>query len=105
MPDAIIDTDVVSFLFKQDSRAELYRTHLVDRRLAVCFMTIAELERWVLTKNWGAVRRQRMRVHLRNFIACPFSVDKPYSHKTGLGRGHTGKHRMGFRALAMREMG
>jgi tRNA(fMet)-specific endonuclease VapC len=43
MSDAVIDTDVVSFLFKRDTRAELYRPHLVGRRIVVSFMTVAEL--------------------------------------------------------------
>jgi len=72
MSDAVIDTDVMSFLFKRDSRADLYKPHLAGRRLVVSFMTIAELEAWALIRNWGETNKVRMREHLRNFITYPF---------------------------------
>jgi hypothetical protein len=53
MSDAVIDTDVVSFLFKRDTRAELYRPHLVGRRIVVSFMTVAELEAWAADSKVG----------------------------------------------------
>jgi tRNA(fMet)-specific endonuclease VapC len=39
----IVDTDVVSYLFKGDTRAEAYRQHLRGKTLAISFMTVAEL--------------------------------------------------------------
>ena len=36
----IVDTDVVSFLFKGDTRAQLYRPHLQGKTLALSFMTV-----------------------------------------------------------------
>lgn len=47
----LIDTDVLSFLFKGDTRAEKYRAHLTNRLLVVSFMTLAELERWALQRH------------------------------------------------------
>jgi tRNA(fMet)-specific endonuclease VapC len=74
MSDAVIDTDVVSLLFKRDTRAEAYKRHLVGRTLVVSFMTVAELEAWALIRNWGEPRRARMREHLRNFVTYPFEL-------------------------------
>jgi predicted nucleic acid-binding protein len=68
----VVDTNVVSFVFKGDSRAELYRLHLNGRLLVISFMTVAELDRWALERNWGAARRARMEQHLRNFVIYPF---------------------------------
>ncbi|MBA2446392.1 MAG: type II toxin-antitoxin system VapC family toxin [Chloroflexi bacterium] len=68
----VVDTDVVSFLLKRDSRAELYRPHLTDRMLVISFMTVAELDRWVLARNWGERRRTALEQHLRNFVVYPF---------------------------------
>lgn len=51
----VLDTDVVSFLYKRDSRADLYRPHLTGHMLTISFMTLAELERWTLSANWGRV--------------------------------------------------
>ncbi len=68
----VVDTDVVSYLFKRDSRAEAYRPHLTGRLLVVSFMTVAELDRWALERDWGETRRIRMERHLRNFVVHPF---------------------------------
>ena len=68
----VVDTDVVSYLFKRDSRAEAYRLHLTGRLLVVSFMTVAELDRWALERDWGETRRTRMERHLRNFVVHPF---------------------------------
>jgi tRNA(fMet)-specific endonuclease VapC len=67
-----VDTDVVSFLFKRDPRAEWYRLHLTGKLLVLSFMTVAELDRWALARNWGQNRRTRMDEYLRNFIVHPF---------------------------------
>jgi tRNA(fMet)-specific endonuclease VapC len=46
MKPVVVDTDVVSFLFKSDSRSHVYLPHLEDRRWLISFMTQAELEQW-----------------------------------------------------------
>ena len=43
METVLLDTDVVSFLLKGDNRAEAYVPNFQDRRLALSFMTVAEL--------------------------------------------------------------
>lgn len=53
MDYVITDTDVISFLFKHDTRHQLYRTHLAGTHLAVSFMTIAELDLCADLHNWG----------------------------------------------------
>jgi hypothetical protein len=44
MKPIVVDIDVVSFLFKNDSRARSYLAHLYDRQWLISFMTEAELE-------------------------------------------------------------
>jgi tRNA(fMet)-specific endonuclease VapC len=67
----IVDTDVASFLFKQDSRADLYQPHLEgDTLQAVSFMTLAELEQWAILRNWGQARRDE----LADFVSNKFVV-------------------------------
>jgi predicted nucleic acid-binding protein len=63
----VVDTDVLSFLFKKDSRAEVYRSHLGGRLTVISFMTLAETYRWSLARNWGARRRSRLDEFLSNF--------------------------------------
>jgi hypothetical protein len=47
----VLDTDVVSFLFKSDTRAEPFLPYMQDRRQVISFMTEAELEQWILQSH------------------------------------------------------
>ena len=75
MTPVVVDTDVVSFLFKNDSRAQLYLPLLRNRDLLVSFMTEAELEQWILLAKWGVDRVQRFRVFMTGFASVPSSRD------------------------------
>jgi predicted nucleic acid-binding protein len=75
MTPVVVDTDVVSFLFKNDSRAQLYLPLMRSRDLLVSFMTEAELEQWILLANWGADRVRRFRVFMTGFASVPTSRD------------------------------
>ena len=68
MQTVIVDTDVVSYLFKQDTRATLYQPHLLQALPAISFMTLAEMERWALVKNWGPRRRQQLAEFLQPYV-------------------------------------
>lgn len=63
----VVDTDVVSFLYKRDTRAMLYRTHLDGQLPIISFMTLAELEKWTVARSWGARRRQDLFNYLRRY--------------------------------------
>lgn len=73
MNAAVIDTDVVSMLFKRDSRALRYRPHITGRLLAISFMTLAELERWSLERGWGRARTVDLKQHLASYAVLPAS--------------------------------
>jgi predicted nucleic acid-binding protein len=38
----------------------------------VSFMTVAELDRWVLEARWGEARRSRLREYLERFVVLPY---------------------------------
>jgi len=59
MPVVLLDTDVVSFLLKGDSRAATYLPLLTGKRLALSLMTIAERFQWAAVRRWGARRIAR----------------------------------------------
>ena len=63
----VVDTDVVSFIFKEDTRAELYRPHLVRVPKFISFMTFAELRRWKLQSNWGSKKSAKFEEFLSDF--------------------------------------
>lgn len=64
---AVVDTDVVSFLFKSHPLAPAYQTILAGRPLAVSLITLAEIEYGMEVKNWGASRHNLMRRFLGRF--------------------------------------
>jgi tRNA(fMet)-specific endonuclease VapC len=75
MKPVVLDTDVVSFLFKGDSRAQSYIQDLHNRQWLVSFMTEAELEQWALLANWNAQRISLLRTFLQRFAVIPSSRD------------------------------
>jgi tRNA(fMet)-specific endonuclease VapC len=75
MDAVLLDTDIVSFLLKGDSRALAYAPYLQERRLAISFMTAAELFQWAFTRHWGESRIQGLEVSLQSYTILPFDVD------------------------------
>ena len=73
MNAAIVDTDVASMLFKGDTRALAYRSHLMGRVRGISFMTLAELERWTLERTWGERRKIELAQHLTRYAGRPVS--------------------------------
>ena len=68
MPEGcVVDTDVFSYLFRRDTRAQVYRPYLTGALVAISFMTVAELDRWTIQRNWGPARQERMAVFLERF--------------------------------------
>jgi len=63
----VVDTDVISFLFKNHPLASAYQNILVGRPLAVSLISLAEIEYGMDLKNWGTARRHLMRQFLARF--------------------------------------
>ncbi|MDA8563180.1 hypothetical protein N9L06_01885 [Mariniblastus sp.] len=57
MSRILVDTDVLSFYFKRDTRFDRYAPELDGRQLVISFMTLAELQLWQELKEWGKQRR------------------------------------------------
>lgn len=72
MTHVVCDTDVWSFLFKKDTRAELYRPHLEGHVLCVSFQTVAELYQWAEKADWGTKRRLRLDNWLKRFLVLGY---------------------------------
>ena len=64
----VLDTDVVSYLYKRDTRAELYRPHLNDPPFIISFMSLAELRRWTLERGWGERTRHELEEYLSRYF-------------------------------------
>ncbi len=63
----IVDTNVISYILKKDSRAESYRRHIFGLPKIISFMTLAELYRWELQYSWGERKRRKIREFLDDY--------------------------------------
>lgn len=70
----LLDTNVVSFLLKGDSRARAYTAYIQGRVLAISFMTVAELFQWAAVHGWGERRTNQLEASLQNYTVLPFDI-------------------------------
>lgn len=68
----IVDTSVVSYIFKKHSLAAAYWEILKHYHLGISFMTVAELYCWPLRYNWGEQKRTALRQHLRGYTVFAY---------------------------------
>jgi len=64
----LIDTDVLSFTYKKDSRSTLYESYLKENFLIISFMTLAELNLWTVRNNWGEKRKNNLAEFLKDYL-------------------------------------
>jgi tRNA(fMet)-specific endonuclease VapC len=75
MITVLLDTIIVSYLFKRDTRAALYAPHLLERELTVSMMTVAELFQWAAIRNWGKPRVRQLEQLLDRYTILPIDID------------------------------
>src|SRR5438874_1664609 len=75
MNHVVVDTDVVSFLFKNHPIGKRYDSELVGRIPLISFMTVAELERWAIQRKWDVQRLHWLRLHFARYTVVPSSPD------------------------------
>jgi tRNA(fMet)-specific endonuclease VapC len=72
MDTVLLDTDLLSYFFKSDTRAQQHARLLKGGAPAISFMTVAELYRWALRRNWGRGRIARLSRTLSEFIIISY---------------------------------
>jgi tRNA(fMet)-specific endonuclease VapC len=63
----LVDTNVVSYIYKKDSRGARYQHHLDNAVLVISFQTLAELSQWTLERNWGTKQKRALKKFLQDF--------------------------------------
>ncbi|MFZ0960304.1 MAG: type II toxin-antitoxin system VapC family toxin [Terriglobia bacterium] len=71
MNNLLLDTNIVSYLMRNDALARLYRPHLANHSLAISFMTLAELYEGAFRGNWGAEKRRYLDEIQNLFVVIP----------------------------------
>ena len=69
----LLDTNIVSYLYRGDSRVASYRAHLEGQTQFLSFMTLAELLRWPVERNWSPSKAQQFEQWMDlHFVILPF---------------------------------
>ncbi len=75
MSVVLLDTNVVSYLLKGDTRVAAYAPLLQGHRLAISFVTVAELFEWAALRQWGEARIARLEQTLATYVIIPVDVE------------------------------
>jgi predicted nucleic acid-binding protein len=75
LPPIVVDTDVLSFWLRDDTRGHRYSRALVGRTLVLSFQTVAELLRWSYERDWGGSRRAALERYLARFVVYPYTFE------------------------------
>jgi predicted nucleic acid-binding protein len=63
-----VDTNIISYIFRKDTRASLYEPHLIGRLKIIAAQTFAELELIPLLNSWSERRHQKLRELLQDYV-------------------------------------
>ncbi|MDQ3711635.1 MAG: PIN domain-containing protein [Acidobacteriota bacterium] len=63
----VVDSDIVSYIFKKNTRSELYEPHLIQVPKFISFMTFAELRRWKFQSNWSEIKNKKFEKLLSDY--------------------------------------
>jgi tRNA(fMet)-specific endonuclease VapC len=74
MDPLVLDTNIVSFRLRADTRAELYEPHCHGKILCISFMSLAEMYEGAERKKWSAMRLATFEDDIRKYLIVPYSV-------------------------------
>ncbi|MCC6223697.1 MAG: type II toxin-antitoxin system VapC family toxin [Thermoleophilia bacterium] len=91
----LLDTDVFSYLWKGDQRAEVFRQAVEGARACISFATVAELHKGAEKKGWGPARIGQLERHLQGILVVPYDVELARTCGRLLARREADGRRMG----------
>lgn len=63
----LVDTNIVSFYFRRDTRTEFYRSALAGQIQAIAFVTLAEIYKWPVERNFPPHRAAALEGHVKSY--------------------------------------
>ena len=63
----VLDTGVVSFIYRRDTRASFYEEQITGMRAVISFQTLEELHFGASKDNWGIHRRNELALHIARY--------------------------------------
>lgn len=68
----LVDTDVFSYLMKEDTRGEFFKPFLLHRSAAISFVTVAELYLWAYSRSWGPNKIAELENKIKMYVVLPY---------------------------------
>jgi len=68
----VVDTDVFSFVLRNDSRARPYLAAMDGKIAAISFQTVAELLMGAYLRGWGDTRLAELQAEMRRYVVVPY---------------------------------
>jgi tRNA(fMet)-specific endonuclease VapC len=75
----LLDTDVFSFIYKGNTRGDLYLPHLAGNTLNLAFATVAELYRWTVRHAWGTARVEDLKTAIAPYAVIGWDDDTAWA--------------------------
>ncbi len=75
MTRMVVDTDVYSFVLKNNQQAQRFAEPLRECQIVLSFQTVAELFKWTVVRNWQPPQITRLEAALNNCIIAPYDRD------------------------------
>lgn len=68
----VLDTDVTSYAFKHRDLPSLIVEAILNNRLCITFVTLGELTKWAVRRQWSTTYQQRLDAWLGNVLVLPY---------------------------------
>ena len=88
----VLDTSVVSLLFRGDPRSGFYLGHMTDERAVIAFQTVEEIWYGAFKAGWGSRRSNELALHLALYeVVWPDEETADISANLRVEREKTGR--------------
>jgi len=68
----LLDTNIVGYFFRDDSRARPYERHLTSQTRYIAFVTLGELYQWLFLRPFSEANKQRLLEHIAQHVVVPY---------------------------------
>ena len=68
----LLDTNIVSYFFRRDSRAALYEHHLVGQTRYIAFVTLGELYQWMFLRPFSETSRSKLLAYIAQLVVVAY---------------------------------
>jgi len=79
MAFVLLDTDVLSYLSRGDTRAQRYQRFLVGKTACISWQTVAEAYKWAEKRDWSETRRKWLETYLGEYLVLPLDRDTAWA--------------------------